>query len=75
VKDLDQAMGLYKKYEVTRHDPDGKHKDCFYFVLDMNHDIHAIPALKAYIESCRADYPALAADLTGVLKSAEIRGK
>lgn len=60
----DKERGLYRKYFVTRvHDPEGKHKDCKYFVLDLDHDPHALPALIAYIESCEGEYPVLAADL------------
>ena len=61
----DQERGLYKKYWVERiNDKDGKHKHCMFFVLDLDHDPHAIPALRAYIESCELYYPKLAADLT-----------
>ncbi len=59
--------GLYEKFEVTRTDgrsaPGEKHDGCEYFVLDLDHDPHALPALKAYEDSCRADYPALADDI------------
>jgi len=60
----DRERGLYPKFTVVHNDdPTGKHKDCLKFVLDLDHDPHALPAIKAYIESCEADYPALAADL------------
>lgn len=65
-------IGLYNKFTVTRTDgasePGGKHDGCDYFVLDLTHDPHAIPALKAYADSCRAIYPLLAADLDAKLK-------
>jgi hypothetical protein len=32
-------------------------------VLDVGCDQHAIPALIAYAESCKADYPLLASDV------------
>lgn len=61
------SVGLYRKFVVTRTDgssaPGGKHADCNYFVLDLTHDVHAIPALKAYADSCRTELPLLAADL------------
>jgi len=61
------AMGLYDKFRVERTDGTSavgqKHDGCEYFVLDLDHDPHALPALKAYAESCRASYPALARDL------------
>ena len=60
----DYQRGLYRKYDVTRReDPTGKHITCLYYVLDLDHDRHAIPALRAYADSCESEYPALAADL------------
>jgi len=63
----DRTKGVIHKYNVTRVDgssaPGGKHDGCFYFVLDLDHDPHAKAALKAYADSCRAEYPRLATDL------------
>lgn len=64
----DTQQGLYQKYHVVRTDgssaPGGKHANCEYFVLDMNHDPHAKPALAAYAASCFvAGYEELARDL------------
>jgi hypothetical protein len=63
----DTTRGLYQKFTVVRTDgssaPGGKHEGCEYFVLDLTHDKHALPALRAYIQSCRAEYPLLAEDL------------
>lgn len=63
----DKERGLYRKFIIRREDgkdgPGCKHYDCEYFVLDVTHDPHAIPALKAYADSCASEYPALAADL------------
>lgn len=63
----DKTRGIYPKFNVNRSDgssePGGKHGNCFYFVLDCMHDPHAEAALKAYIESCRLEYPFLARDL------------
>jgi hypothetical protein len=63
----DKTKGLYNKFAVSRNDgssePGGKHYGCEYFVLDIDHDPHAIAALHAYADSCETDYPALAADL------------
>lgn len=65
------SAGLYRKYNVTRTDgsdnPDGKHYQCNYFVLDMTHDPHAISALRAYAKSCRSSYPNLASDLDAIV--------
>ena len=64
----DKDRGLYNKYIVQRTDgdPAGRHQDCFYFVLDLDHDQHAILALKAYARSCRLDYPLLSKDLINI---------
>ncbi len=60
----DKKLGLYPKYKVERiKDPDGKHDLCFFFVLDLDHDPFAFPALAAYIEHCQKEYPVLAAEL------------
>lgn len=67
----DKSRGIYAKYRVTRTDgksePGQKHADCDYFVLDLDHDPHAKAALKAYADSCRAEYPLLADDLDQML--------
>ncbi len=68
VKNIDQKdIGLYKKFTVKRtdgqHKKGCKHEDCTYFVLDMTHDKHAIPALKAYAKSCKKEYPRLSGEL------------
>ena len=66
----DKTRGLYNKYEVHRVDgkdaPGEKHNGCRYFVLDLDHDPHAQAALRAYSESCEADYPILGAELRHV---------
>ncbi len=63
----DPMRGLYLKFRVERTDGKSargkKHFGCRYFALDLDCDPHAIPALAAYAESCRADLPLLAADL------------
>lgn len=67
----DRERGIYHKFDVTRTDgtsePGKKHDGCFYFVLDLDHDPHARPAIQAYAISCRADYPRLADDLSNLL--------
>ena len=59
--------GLFPKYEVKRRDggsaPGARHHKCRYFVLDLDHDLHALPAIVAYAESCAATHPQLSADL------------
>ena len=61
------SRGLSDKFEVHRKygtdAPGGKHHGCQYFVLDVTHDPHARPALLAYAQSCRAEYPLLAEDI------------
>lgn len=68
---VDAKRGIYSKYTVTRTDgssgPDGKHEHCAFFVLDLNHDPYAIPALRAYAEACRKEYPGLARDLARIV--------
>jgi hypothetical protein len=63
----DTDRGLYRKFNVERTDgrsaPGEKHHGCRYFVLDLDHDPHAIWALRAYINACRESNPSLAADL------------
>lgn len=63
----DKGRGLYEKFLVSRTDGQsavgGFHEACAYFVLDLTHDAHAIPAIRAYADSCERDHPALAADL------------
>jgi len=64
----DTDRGLYEKYRIERTDgtsaPGQKHHGCEYFVLDLEHDPHALPALRAYAMSCARHFPTLAADLS-----------
>lgn len=68
IPEPDALVGLYRKFDVRRTDgtsePGGKHENCEYFVLDMIHDKFARPAIAAYAEACKADFPELADDLT-----------
>ena len=65
------SRGVYRKFRIERTDgsdqPGGKHAGCSYFVLDLDHDKHAIAALRAYAKSCKRELPELAADLDRVL--------
>ena len=60
-------QGIYNKFIVYRTDGKSnigqKHHECKYFVLDLNHDKFAIPAIIAYAEACREEYPELSANL------------
>ncbi len=62
-----EQQGLIRKFNVTRTDGTdalgGKHYQCFYFVLDVDHDPFALPALTAYADACEDKLPALAVDL------------
>lgn len=74
--DPDKQRGLYRKFRVTRTDPDAqaRHADCDYFVLDLQHDRLAIPALAAYeAAAMAAGYNDLAEDLR--LKRAALNAK
>ncbi len=70
-----KARGLYNKFHVSRVDsrsePGEKHHLCQCFVLDLDHDEYAIPALKAYAKACEEKYPLLAKDLRPMLKARE----
>jgi hypothetical protein len=63
----DTDRGIYQKFRVERTDgrsaPGEKHFGCEYFVLDLTHDPHALPALQAYAEACAESHPVLADDL------------
>ncbi len=63
----EQRIGLYRKYKVERLDGSGepgrKHEACEYFILDLDHDPFALPAILAYAQACRLTHPVLAADL------------
>jgi hypothetical protein len=64
----DQTKGLYQKYHVERlNDPEGKHEDCPFFVLDIIHDRYARYAMQCYIAACRIQFPQLASDLKKLL--------
>lgn len=46
------SAGLHERYRVEKvHDPEGKHADCRYFVLDPEHDPLARIALAAYADA------------------------
>ena len=67
----DPAKGIYRKFDVKRTDgssePGGKHENCAYFVLDLEHDEFAIPALKAYAKACAKSHPELADDIATIM--------
>jgi hypothetical protein len=62
---MSKATGLEPRYNVTKiNDPDGKHDDCRYFVLDPQHDPIAREALQFYRRRAASDgYYELARDL------------
>lgn len=64
----DKNRGYYYKYTVFRNDGSsevgGKHHDCDYLVLDLDHrDRYIEAAVMAYAEACKDDYPVLSKDL------------
>jgi hypothetical protein len=71
----DRTRGITDKFRISRTDgtsePGGKHHACDYFVLDLDHDPFAIPALRAYADACEAEYPLLAADLRAKIAAHE----
>jgi hypothetical protein len=68
--DADKDRGLYHKFDVTRTDgssaPGGKHENCRYFVLDLDHDPFADECLRIYAQQCRRNFPTLADDITSI---------
>lgn len=81
----DTQRGVYEKYIVTPDpfgdpdkaqvertdgDPQGKHQDCQYFVLDLNHDPFAWPGLLAYLRATEAagQHPQLVSDLREIIR-------
>ena len=71
----DTTRGLYEKFHVTRTDgtdaPGGKHHGCSYFVLDLDHDPHALLAMRVYAAACEATHPLLARDLRAMIRRRE----
>lgn len=63
----DKERGLYGKYIVQELDEVGelkaKQHEGRYFVLKVEKDPFAIPAMKAYARACADEYPQLAADI------------
>ena len=72
---MSDLRGWYQKFSVARQDhmdqPGEKHHGCRYFVLDLTHDPHAVPALRAYAESCAVTRPVLSPDLYAEIKIME----
>lgn len=72
-----KRRGIYQKFNVSRTDgqssPGKKHDGCVYFVLDIDHDPHARPAMVAYARSCAAEYPELAKDIQKMLDRVPLR--
>jgi len=77
MSETDLQKGLYPKYQVTRiYDPEGKHKDCRYFVLDPEHDPIARFALRAYMVMAKhRGYGSLARDLAAWLREVRVHAK
>ena len=68
----DRTKGLTRgKYRVERTDGSSavgqKHANCAYYVLDLEHDKFARPALLAYADACESEYPLLAKDIRATL--------
>lgn len=69
----DTKRGIYRKFQIERTDgssaPGGKHEHCSYYVLDLEHDDFALPALRAYAKACRKTHPALADDIDTIVET------
>lgn len=77
MNETDFQKGLYPKYEVKRiSDPEGKHDNCRYFVLDPVHDPLARFALRAYMVMAKhRGYGSLARDLAAWLREVRVNAK
>lgn len=69
---MSDTRGVYRKFEVRRTDgdPTGKHRQCTYWVLDLDHDENALPALRAYAKSCKKTRPQLYKELRTMIQLA-----
>ncbi len=67
------SEGLEKRYDVKKiNDPQGKHADCIYFVLDPKHDKYARAALAYYANRVEiGGKRKLAVDLRRLVESCE----
>ena len=73
-----QDRGLLAKFKVERLTPSSRgidHTGCRYFVLDITHDPHALPAALAYVHSCESEYPFLAADIRAMVRGVALLAK
>lgn len=72
------TRGVYQKYVVRRTDgrdePGEMHQNCWLFVLDLDHDAYALPALRAYADACQFSHPELANDLRAMVER-KVTGK
>lgn len=71
----DRQRGLYRKYELYRvkEDDAGNVREHYqvtdpFFVLKYATDPHAAVAVRAYADSCEAEYPVLAAELRAAVR-------
>lgn len=69
-----REMARAEQFKVERDaardgssEPGGKHEGCRYYVLDIDHDPFAIPALAGYANACEKDFPLLAEDLRRIV--------
>lgn len=70
---MNDHRGIYAKFHIERADgssaPGCKHEKCAYFVLDLEHDPFALPALRAYAEACAETHHGLAEDLRRIARA------
>ncbi len=66
-------QGLYNKYTVTKTNGEPVDPNAHYFVLRVDKAPHAREAMMAYAESVREENPQLAADISRMVRIAEIR--
>lgn len=63
-----ENRGVYGKYILKKANGADVDPGAVYFTLRLDTDVHARAAIRAYIESCRAELPELARDLERVLE-------
>lgn len=64
---------IHRKFDVKRTDrrdrnPGDKHYGCFHWVLDIDHDPHAMPTMGFYAKLCKETHPQLSSDIMMVVK-------
>ncbi len=66
--------GLYPKYFVKKLvDPENKHDNCFFLVIDLVHDRNAARVAEAYADLIEGENPEFARDLRDWMRENETK--